>query len=225
MAPQGDKPLQLLLEIQRNLASFEVYLPEEVEVFQRIWQTRQDDSALDEWIEPVLKRFEELYEEPQRQFKELLTEYVRLYPRHAAALPSSGASLAGLYDLARFLLTRLPTLREKVRLEVAERSAGYEVDHDRQAGALTRAARERELEREIRRPLPAKLVRRFRELNALRQAEALAPEEHRELIQLTEHLERLHVERMERLSRLASLQNRPLRALMDHLGVRPLPHA
>ena len=81
------------------------------------------------------------------------------------------------------------------------------------------------LEREIRRPLPAKLVRRFRELNALRQAEALAPEEHRELIQLTEHLERLHVERMERLSRLASLQNRPLRALMDHLGVRPLPHA
>jgi hypothetical protein len=58
-----------------------------------------------------------------------------------------------------------------------------------------------------------------------RRAEALTPDEHRELIDLQERLERLHAARMEALASLASLRSTTLTVLMDELGIRLPDHA
>lgn len=64
---------------------------------------------------------------------------------------------------------------------------------------------------------------RFRQLIAKRRAEQLTAEEHAELTDLSDRLERLNVRRLELLTELAKLRNTTLPALMDQLGLRPAP--
>ena len=85
--------------------------------------------------------------------------------------------------------------------------------------------RESELLLEINRGLPAGAAERYGELMSRRRAEALAPEEHQELLRLTEEAERLQAERIERLVQLAHLRGKPLGLLMEELGIRPSSHA
>lgn len=60
---------------------------------------------------------------------------------------------------------------------------------------------------------------------ARRRTGELTPEEHQELLRLTEEAEQLQAERIERLAQLARLRGKPLRAIMDELGIRPSPDA
>jgi len=89
----------------------------------------------------------------------------------------------------------------------------------RKAPALPRA--EAELLQRINRGVPADLQRRYSELIARRQAEQLAPEEHRELHWLTERIEQIEARRADDLAALARLRGTSLAQLAADLGIAP----
>lgn len=71
----------------------------------------------------------------------------------------------------------------------------------------------------INRGLPSGIRRRLDQLIAKRQAETLTPEEHRELLRLTDQLEAMEAERAEALTQLARLRGVSLTTLMCDLGI------
>jgi len=83
---------------------------------------------------------------------------------------------------------------------------------------------ETQLLQEINRGVPDELQARYDELIGRRRAQTLTPEEHAELLRLTERIERFDAERLERLAQLARLRQVPLRTLVQQLGLRPHPH-
>jgi hypothetical protein len=68
--------------------------------------------------------------------------------------------------------------------------------------------------------LPDDLRRRFDELAAKRQDETLTPEEHTELLRLTDDVERRQADRVAALTELARLRGLSLAAVMAQLGIR-----
>jgi hypothetical protein len=76
----------------------------------------------------------------------------------------------------------------------------------------------------INQDLPAATRQRLNELIDKRQAQAIAPTELAELIQLTEQAEDLGVKRLKHLMELAALRNVPLDQLMQQLGIKPVTH-
>jgi len=77
----------------------------------------------------------------------------------------------------------------------------------------------------INRGLPEKVSAHYEKLIRRRQAGMLGPDEHRELLRLTDEMERLQAERMESLSELARLRGVPLSSLMEELEIRPASNA
>lgn len=80
---------------------------------------------------------------------------------------------------------------------------------------------EAELLQRINRGLPTDVQRRYSELISRRQSGRLTPEEHRELLRLTEQVERVDAERAADLAALARLRGVPLAALLGDLGLAP----
>ncbi|MBU2609425.1 MAG: STAS/SEC14 domain-containing protein [Chloroflexi bacterium] len=93
----------------------------------------------------------------------------------------------------------------------------------RQAPGLPRA--ESELLLKINEGVPPDVQTRYNELIAIRQAEALTPEEYEELLRLTQRVEKLEVRRVEYLAELARLRGTSLTALMENLGIQPPAYA
>ena len=63
----------------------------------------------------------------------------------------------------------------------------------------------------------------YHALIAKRHAETLTPEEHEQLIQMSDRLEQLNVARIQALIQLATFRNQPLTELMQTLGINPHP--
>ena len=91
----------------------------------------------------------------------------------------------------------------------------------RRAPSLPRA--ESELLAQINQGIPAPVQRRYAELIARRQMERLTPEEHQELLQLTEQVEQIEARRVEVLAALAQLRGTSLSRLMADLGLATPP--
>ena len=81
---------------------------------------------------------------------------------------------------------------------------------------------EAELLRGINQGVPADLQRRYGELIARRRAGQLEPEEHRELLRLTEQVEGIEARRAEQLAALARLRGISLAHLVAELGIAPI---
>lgn len=81
-------------------------------------------------------------------------------------------------------------------------------------------AAEAELLRQINTGWAAERWQRYHALVAKRRAEILTPEEHRELIALTDEREIAHAQRMEHLVELAKLRQTTLDAVMEQLGLQ-----
>ena len=79
---------------------------------------------------------------------------------------------------------------------------------------------ETELLLKINQSMPPELRQRLGDLMAKRQAETLSPEEHKELLRLTEQVEKLEAQRIEYLAELARIRETNLSALMKALGIR-----
>jgi DNA-binding Xre family transcriptional regulator len=69
------------------------------------------------------------------------------------------------------------------------------------------------------------IQKRYDELIAKRQAETLTSAEYQELLQMTEKIERLEVQRVEYIAELAKLRQTSLTELMDSLGISPPQYA
>ncbi|MES1245818.1 MAG: hypothetical protein ABUT39_29695 [Acidobacteriota bacterium] len=85
--------------------------------------------------------------------------------------------------------------------------------------------KESELLLEINRGLPPSSAHRYGELMGRRRSGELTSDEHQELLRLTAEAEQLQAERIERLAQLAHLRGKPLRDVMNELGIRPSPNA
>lgn len=84
---------------------------------------------------------------------------------------------------------------------------------------------ESELLERVLQPVPAALQRRFDALIARRQQALLTPDEHRELLRLTELFELRDAERVEFLVALARMRDTTLASLMREIGIdQPVPH-
>jgi hypothetical protein len=88
----------------------------------------------------------------------------------------------------------------------------------RKANSLPQA--EAELLQKINQGIPSDTQKNYDELIAQRQAETLTPEEHSELLRLTEQIEKLQAQRLESLAELARLRKTSLTALMENLGIQ-----
>jgi hypothetical protein len=128
----------------------------------------------------------------------------------AASNPSADELLGAIQRLGvreiEQLLSRLLRLR-------AERSAP------------SLSSTETELLSRINQGLPEDASHRYHELMAKRRAGALSPDEHRELLRLTDTAEALQAERARYLADLAQLRGTSLSALVEELGLQPSPDA
>lgn len=84
---------------------------------------------------------------------------------------------------------------------------------------------ESELMLNINRGVPLELQHRYDELIDKRREETLNEDEYSELLRLTDEVEKLDVERMECLMELARLRKKPLKTLMQELGIKPPAYA
>lgn len=80
---------------------------------------------------------------------------------------------------------------------------------------------ETRLLRKINQDLPSDLRQRYSDLIEKREAEALTPEEHTELLDLTDRVEQLEARRVKYLAKLARLRNATVTELIQELGIRP----
>jgi len=69
--------------------------------------------------------------------------------------------------------------------------------------------------------LPPDIQKHYNELNAKRKAETLTPEEHQELLQLIDRIEKSDAQRVKYLAELAQIRGISLTALMKELDIRP----
>jgi hypothetical protein len=87
----------------------------------------------------------------------------------------------------------------------------------RQVPALS--ALEKKLLRTINEGLPQKLRQPYEELIARRDAKTLTPEQHQELLRLTEEVEDVQAKRVAAMVQLARRRNRSLEQLLEDLGL------
>ncbi len=86
------------------------------------------------------------------------------------------------------------------------------------------SAAETDLLLQINAGLPADLLQRYKQLIAKRQDETLSEAEHRELLDLSQEVERRQANRVHSLVALAQLRGVSLDELMQQLGVNGIPN-
>lgn len=83
---------------------------------------------------------------------------------------------------------------------------------------------EAQLLSQINQGLPEDLRQRYEQLIVRRREEVLTPDEHAELLRLTDDVERREADRLRALTELAQLRKVSLSALMKALGIRAPAH-
>jgi hypothetical protein len=118
-----------------------------------------------------------------------------------------------LQAVAQLPPDELATFVERVLTLRAERVAPH-VAHD-EASLLLR----------INRALPEELQGRFEALVALRRIEQLTPEQHAELLRLTDTVEQFEADRAGAIAELARLRGMTITDIMRSLGIEPPAYA
>lgn len=122
-----------------------------------------------------------------------------------------------------------PELEHRLRTEAVRQ--GVELNHyilnalqaPLQHTSATTQTTEAELLQQINVGFSTQTWEQYHSLISKRQAETLTPEEHNQLIQLSDRLEKLNVVRIQALIQLAALRSQPLTDLMQTLGIHPNP--
>lgn len=99
------------------------------------------------------------------------------------------------------------------------------IDLKAQRSAPRLSEGETELLSRINQGLPSDLADRYHRLTEKRRAALLLPEEHEELLRLSDQMEHLEAERVEALAGLARLRGTSLTRLMADLGIQAPPDA
>ncbi len=141
-----------------------------------------------------------------------------------------GDSAADVY-LANFKLVIELTSEQLLKTiaqlnpEELERFASQLVAVLAQRGALSPPNGETELLAKIKEELPHETQARLRKLSGKRRAETLTPNEHDELLNLSNQSEEHNALRVRHLAALASLRGTSVTALVDELGIHPARYA
>jgi type I restriction enzyme, R subunit len=103
-----------LYELQAKMDAEQVYHKQEVEEFCKVFYrpkrntTAQDHARMNACIDPAVKRFKELEEEKQQEFRKTMVAFRNLYAFLAQIIPFQDSDLEKLYSYIRFLLTKIP---------------------------------------------------------------------------------------------------------------------
>lgn len=119
-------------------------------------------------------------------------------------------------------------LEEKLR--ESARKAGMSFDHyivklleeNTQLDAIevdAKEKRERFLLEKINLGIPVSIWKRYNYLKSLREKEQLEPDEHSELISISDQIEQANADRMKYLMELADLRQVSIESLMESLGI------
>jgi type I restriction enzyme, R subunit len=109
----------LLYEIQGRLLNFPVYTGADVESFARVYfDPKATQDQLYAALAPMVERFRVLSIDEQHDFREQLTDYVRLYAFLAQVLTFADVDLEKLYVFTRHLRRLLPADRDTLPREV-----------------------------------------------------------------------------------------------------------
>ena len=71
----------------------------------------------------------------------------------------------------------------------------------------------------INQPIPEKLLKEFKKLDALKKERLLSEKEHLKLTKILDAIEKLNADRLVALAALAKIQGKPLKQLMIQFGV------
>jgi type I restriction enzyme, R subunit len=103
-----------LYELQAKLDAEQVYHKQEVKEFCKVFYrprrntTTQDHARMNACIDPAVKRFNQLEEEKQQEFRKTMVAFRNLYAFLAQIIPFQDSDLEKFYSFIRFLLTKIP---------------------------------------------------------------------------------------------------------------------
>ena len=112
IAEQADH--RQLYELQARLDGYQVYYPQEVEEFAKVFykpkarQTQADHAKMNACLDPAVGRFKLLDLDKQEEFRKVLGAYRNLYAFLSQVIPFQDPDLEKLYAYVRYLLTKLP---------------------------------------------------------------------------------------------------------------------
>jgi hypothetical protein len=92
------------------------------------------------------------------------------------------------------------------------------------AAAWLSERQQQELVQQVKTPLPRGVRQRYATLIERRDQHALTPQEHAELLQLTDQVELYDAKRAELLIALAELRHQPIDQIMQYLNIKALAH-
>ncbi len=105
---------QHLYRLQDQIDDWKIIFEEEIISFCDVYfkprrrETKQDHSKINAILDYALKRFQDLDEEEQDDFKSLLVNFKNMYGFLSQVIPYQDSDLEKLYTYIRFLLTKLP---------------------------------------------------------------------------------------------------------------------
>jgi len=110
---------QKLESLKHELDGAQIYLPEEIEAFARVFyknpsrQASRDHAEMNKHLQPASDRFKALADEAkQMKFRDQLRGYVNLYSFMSQIMPYSDPELEKLYSYGRHLLPELKLKKE-----------------------------------------------------------------------------------------------------------------
>ncbi len=111
----------LLYEVQGRLLDYDVIAASDIETFARAYYDRSaSQNKLYAALEPPRRRFAELVVEERRDFRNQLTDYLRLYAFLSQMLMFSDADLEKLYVFSKYLRRLLPADHVTLSREVQQ---------------------------------------------------------------------------------------------------------
>ncbi|MFH0943835.1 MAG: RNA-binding domain-containing protein, partial [Planctomycetota bacterium] len=112
----------LLYDLERQLLEYDVYDAADVQAFARVYFKKgASQSRLYAQLAPCVNRFGALVEEEQRDFRQKLVQFVRLYAFLSQIVPFADVDLEKLYVFGRLLRKLLPMVREELPTEIQEK--------------------------------------------------------------------------------------------------------
>lgn len=114
-----------LYKIQKSIDKFKIVDYEDVEQFAKLWYTTEDQSKLHKTLSSAIKRFKSLggkeeSKEKQKEFRDLLRRFSKLYTFVAQVVTFEDPDLEKLHLYCRFLLKKLPLVGKVLPKEILD---------------------------------------------------------------------------------------------------------
>ena len=110
-----------LYDIERNLYDFHLYDKEKVEQFAKIFfKAGATQEMLHPLLDPVIEEFLKREKKERLDFRDQLTNYLRLYAFLSQIVSFKDVNLEKLYAFLRMLSRKLPVGRDRLPVEITE---------------------------------------------------------------------------------------------------------